>query len=631
MNAQPSSEHVDSASSGGASASSGSAIASNATSADALCRLAVSEHESGNTVAAENNYRLALAIEPGHIAANYLLGLLLFQAGQTREARGLLHHAAKHLKHDAKLFATLGGAYQSLEDYPSAVTHLNQSLELDPSDLDARLHRGICHYELESYREAIEDLSEVTKARPRDYDASLALANAHLEIGEFSKARAIAQSVIDACDQLGEQTLAMMCVGDSLFRDRQFNEAFFAYKGALEKAPDHAGLWFRLGMFHQKLEDFQSAIDSYRQCLKLEPENTAAMLNLGISHNAIGDVEASEQCYRSIITLNPQHHEAHWNLALVVLSQGRWQEGFELFEARWHIAQLKHQKRFDHLAPRLTPSDVKAQKNRPADQSNRLLIWAEQGLGDTIQFCRFAPYFHQAGFRTVLLVPASLRELCESLSQEIEVISTASPLDGNFDFQAPLLSLPYLTGDDFSLITPNKAYLSASTRKRSQWETRITPSKRPKVGLCFSGSPTHLNDHNRSLPAAILLSALPEGIDYYCLQKDIAEDDRVRLHESGMVQIFAKEFESFSDTAALCSQMQLVVSVDTSICHLAGALGVKTILLLPYLVDWRWGREADNTAWYGDMTLIRQHEKRSWASCIEPLRTMLESFVFNKK
>ena len=627
MNAQQSSKPVHSASSGNASASSDGASASSATSADALCRLAVSEHESGNTAAAQSNYRLALAIDPDHIAANYLLGLLLFQAGQMREALGLLHHASNHLKHDARLFATLGGAYQSLEDYPSAVTHLNQSLELDPSDLDARLHRGVCHYEMESYREAIEDLSEVTQARPHDYEATIALANAYLEIGEFSKAREIAQAVIDCSNQEGDQTAATMCVGDSLFRDDRFHEAFIAYQGALAKNPDHAGLWFRMAMFHQKLEDFKSAIDSYQQCLKFEHGNTAAILNLGISYNAVGDARASEKCYRSILQANHQHHEARWNLALLALSQRRWQEGFELFEARWHIAQLKHQKRFDHLAPRLTPADVKAQKNRPADQSNRLLIWAEQGLGDTIQFCRFAPYFHQAGFRTVLLVPTSLQELCASISQDIEVISTAFPLDGSFDFQAPLLSLPYLMGDEFSLPGLTHPYLKVPPYKHIQWQTVTSTSKRPKVGLCFSGSPTHLNDHHRSMPFAILLSALPKDIDYYCLQKDIAENDRLQLLESGTVLTFANKFESFSDTAALCSQMQLVVSVDTSICHLAGALGVKTILLLPFLVDWRWGRDAHHTPWYGDMTLIRQSEERSWKSCVGPLRKMLENLI----
>ena len=244
-----------------------------------------------------------------------------------------------------------------------------------------------------------------------------------------------------------------------------------------------------------------------------------------------------------------------------------------------------------------------------------ILLHAEQGLGDSIQFCRYAKLVKQRGAYVLLEVPTALLGLLDGL-EGIDVLIAKGQTLPAFDFHCPLLSLPLAFETDFTNIPCPTPYLAASASKCEAWTKRLGEKTKMRVGLVWSGSTTHKNDHNRSLTLKQLLPYLPDSCEYVSLQKEIRLEDKEFLDSSGILQ-YSEELEDFTDTAALCALMDLVISVDTSVAHLAGAMGKATWVLLPNAPDWRWLLDRDDSPWYPSVKLYRQGIDRQWLPVLE--------------
>jgi hypothetical protein len=242
-------------------------------------------------------------------------------------------------------------------------------------------------------------------------------------------------------------------------------------------------------------------------------------------------------------------------------------------------------------------------------------LHAEQGLGDTIQFCRYAKLVKALGARVVLEVPQALLRLLSGL-EGVDVLTEKGQALPAFDYHCPLLSLPLAFKTDMTNIPSPKPYLAASPQKCEEWARRLGVKGKPRVGLVWSGRTEHQNDHNRSLTLEQLLPILPVGCEYVSLQKEVREADKPVL-EGCDIRHYGEELKDFTDTAALCELMDLVISVDTSVAHLAGALGKSTWVLLPYAPDWRWLLDRDDSPWYESLKLYRQAEDSSWGPVLE--------------
>lgn len=361
------------------------------------------------------------------------------------------------------------------------------------------------------------------------------------------------------------------------------------------------------GVCYFSLDLFEDAINCYKKAIGLDPRYLEAHNNLGNALVRLFQHEEAFLCYDQALALDPAYVEAYWNKALALLQLGRFTEGWVLHESRW-----------------AKPSFQPIVRNFPQPiwdgsfsiAGKTLLLHAEQGLGDTLQFVRYVELAKALGARVVLEVQAPLVSLLDGFRAVDELVSQGETLPP-FEYHCPLMSLPLAFQTTLSSIPCVVPYLKPSLEKERFWAEKLPPTSQLRVGLVWSGDPRHQNDKHRSIPLADLMAALPQGCSYVSLQSEIRDSDSQALEVRDQLVHFGSELKDFSDTAALCAQMDVVVSVDTSVAHLSGALGKPTFLMLPYNPDWRWLLERADSPWYPTMQLYRQAQLGSWQSALE--------------
>lgn len=244
-----------------------------------------------------------------------------------------------------------------------------------------------------------------------------------------------------------------------------------------------------------------------------------------------------------------------------------------------------------------------------------ILLYMEQGLGDTLQFCRYVKMVADLGARVILEVHKALATLVSDLEGVSQLITRGTPLPA-FDYHCPLLSLPLAFKTTLATIPSSSRYLISDAAKVALWRTRLVGNSAPLIGLVWSGNPIHGNDRNRSIPLADLIRHLPDKFQYVSLQKDVRDMDRTTLETNSNVWKFTDDLDDFTDTAALCECLDLIVSVDTSVAHLCGALGKRTWILLPFSPDWRWLLDREDSPWYSHVKLYRQKSIGAWSEVL---------------
>ncbi len=370
----------------------------------------------------------------------------------------------------------------------------------------------------------------------------------------------------------------------------------------------------------KRLGRLEEALAGYANALRLKPDYPMAHTNRGTVLEALGRYEEALAAYDLALTLDPNYVDAQWNKAALCLLLGDFAQGLPLFESRWRVAAHGLRQR-----PFQQPLWL---GNEPLKRQT-LLIHAEQGLGDTIQFCRLALNAQAQGARVLLEVPNPLVEILSSLHPDIEVLAQGQPLPV-FDRHCPIASLPLAFRLEPHTIPAPVAYLQTPAKHRERWQHRLPPGDRLRVGLVWSGNPAHINDQHRSIPLATLLAALPANCDYFSLQREIRPADEETLHMHPGIKHWGLELTSFADTAALCERMDVIVSVDTSVAHLAGALGKPTWILIPSLPDWRWLLERDDSPWYPRVRLLRQKLRGQWDVPLQQLAQRLAQMTAPK-
>lgn len=423
--------------------------------------------------------------------------------------------------------------------------------------------------------------------------------------------------IICACSQRVEEAAAIFSdivllhpghaeahnnLGNALKELARFDEALASYDRALSLTRDYAEAHNNRGVVLQALGRHDESLASLDHALALKPDYAEAHNNRGNTLKALGRHDETLACYDRAIALKPDHADAHWNKSLAVLATGNWAEGWPLYEWRW--------RRTAAAAPRAS-----ANPHWRGDASiagKRVLLWGEQGLGDQLQFARFAPMVANLGASVILEVDGALVPLLEGLQGVDRVVARKTALpDGEFDYHCPLMSLPLAFGLTLETLPPSPAYVPAPGTSQDHW-TRLGAVRRRRVGIAWSGSRTHANDRNRSIPLATWRSLIDVPVDWISLQKDVRDADLATLDALPAVRHFGDRIEDFTDTAALCAQCDLVISVDTSVVHLAGAMGRPTWVLLPFAADWRWLLGRDDSPWYPSVRLYRQGHIGDW-------------------
>ena len=439
-----------------------------------------------------------------------------------------------------------------------------------------------------------------------------------------------------AAMQSGEHFIAEACFLEAVSINPSFAEAYsnlgflLSSRGALAFAeecyrlsiifdPMNAVTYLNMGVLLDKQKQFEAAELYYKEAIKLDGEYAAAWSNLGVLYAAMWRDDEAEQCYRTAIAMDNNYVTAKFNLSYLLLRQGRFTEGWLCLESRKWYQFLERQ-----------PLDVPRWKGESL-AGKRILICFEAGYGDVIQFCRYVIDLKKQGviFITLICHPP-LVKLLASLKGLDEIIAFDQDISKlKWDFWTPLLSIPYHLKTCIESIPAKTPYLHIPEEDVQKWRLPI-PKQGLKVGLVWKGNPLFENDAERSLPSLNILEPLWDvsGVSFVSLQKGVEVEELKNIHGGAVITSLGEHLNDFADTAAVIHHLDLVISVDTSVAHLAGALGKPCWVLLPhYKPDWRWLKDRTDSPWYPAMRLFRQASRGNWTDTIHDVREALKSLV----
>jgi len=404
--------------------------------------------------------------------------------------------------------------------------------------------------------------------------------------------------------------------GNALDLLRRRREALESYERALRVRPDHEHAMNGRANMLQAFGRLDEALAAYDAVLAIDPRYVHAWNGRGNTLMALNRHREAIDAYLAAQAIRPDHPDANFNEGLARLSLGDYGIGWRKHERRWQLPYWR---------PRLRGFARPAWLGDTDPRGRTLLLHAEQGFGDTLQFCRYVPLVAALGARVILEVQPALRGLLAQLPGVDRLLARGDPLPA-FDAHCPLLSLPLALGTTLETIPAPSPVLRPAPAAAAQWAQRLGPRTRLRVGVAWQGNTGHDNDRNRSIPFERFAALCDPAIEVVSLQQQVLERDRDALARSG-VPHFGDALRDFSDTAALVSQTDLVVAVDTSVAHLAAAMGRPTWVLLPWVADWRWLVDRTDSPWYPTVRLFRQSRPDDWASVLDEVRAALAALA----
>jgi tetratricopeptide (TPR) repeat protein len=397
----------------------------------------------------------------------------------------------------------------------------------------------------------------------------------------------------------------------------KYEEGLRDFKRAHARDPANAEICNQVGVFLRRLQREEEALSWFDRAIELRPDFQAAFRNKAFALAQIHRFDEAFAVYDRMKAVDPGDAETDFHASLLHLLIGNFEAGWAGREARSRVPGLQIA-RFEFPQPIWLGKDSIAGKT--------ILIHTDEGLGDSIQFARYVPMVAALGARVILVVEDAVVPLLSGLSGVSQCVPKSGGMLPAFDTYCPMSSLPLAFKTRLETIPSATPYLPAPAESRLQaWERRLGPHDRLRVGLVWSGNPKHKNDDNRSIPLRRLARVLDVDATFVSLQKDPRPGDKaILLEQSGILDLTA-HLTDFAETAALVSCLDLVITVDTSVAHLAGAQGSPTWLLLPYLPDWRWLLDRDDSPWYPSLRLFRQDETRDYASVLDRVREELRA------
>jgi tRNA-Thr(GGU) m(6)t(6)A37 methyltransferase TsaA len=616
----------------------------------ALFDAALQDHQAGRLAEAEQGYRQVLAALPSHSDTLHLLGVVAHQSGRDQLAVDMIGRAIAINANNAAYHSNLGAALFALGRPDDAVASYRRALALNPDYPEAYRNQGTALRRLDRREEALACFRAALERRP-DYLEALNDQGAVLaELGRldeasfcFRRAVALAPDYPDAHNNLGSMLSqlwrldeAAACfrralalhpdypeaqnnLGNVLKEQGRWDEAIECYRGALAVNPDYPEALNNLGSMLKQQGRLDEAVVCYRRALQLRPDFADPHNNLANALAAQLQFDEAIACYRRALALKPDFADAHNNLGMILLGRGDMAAGWEEYEWRWQTPQLRKARR-DFAQP---------QWRGEAASGRTLLIHAEQGFGDTLQFCRYAALAAARGLRVILEVQQPLVRLLRSLAGPELVVGRGDPLPA-FDLHCPMMSLPLAMGTSVASIPGDGPYLSADAVQAAQWRARLeaAPGGDRRVGLVWAGNPRRHSpevsavDRRRSIDPALLapLFQVP-GLRFFSLQKDGPPAPA----QFALTDVMA-EMSDFADTAALIANLDLVISVDTSVVHLAAALGKPVWMLDRFDPCWRWLSGRRDSPWYPTLRLYRQLRAGDWDSVVAEVARDLRGF-----
>jgi tetratricopeptide (TPR) repeat protein len=522
-----------------------------------------------------------------------------------------------------------------------------QILSIHPDNINALHFLGLTHYQDGNLDTALRYITKAVVLGPNYADAQNNLGNVLLDMGRTDDAVTCFRKAISLNPGLCN---AYINLGTIFQKQGNLDEAVNYYQRAAECDPVNAEIHFTLGLIHQQKGNIDTAIDCYKnavrhdadffpanhalgitlqnkgliadaipfhqKAIQLNPTIPELYYNLGVALQETGHFDNAIAQYRKAVELKPDYAESYLNISLIHLLTGNFKDGWREFEWRWK-SELFGNRIFSQ--PSWDGSDIRGRT---------ILVYAEQGLGDTIQFIRYVPLLARRGTKVIVECQKELTSLLKDVGGIDQIVERGDPLP-EFDVHCPLLSLPLLFNTTLENIPAEIPYISVDPTKVEKWRGKVEQvNAKLRIGLVWAGKPTYQKVRHRSFPLSLFAPlANLEGIALYSLQKGEASQ-QVKNPPDGLKIIdYTNEIADFSDTAAFIENLALIISVDTSVAHLAGAMGKPTWTLLPFIPDWRWLLNREDSPWYPTMRLFRQPKPGDRQAVIEKITEELRNTI----
>jgi tetratricopeptide (TPR) repeat protein len=621
-------------------------------SIDETLKLALQHHRAGRFSEAERLYWQILAAQPDHPDALRLLGIAVCQSARSeppgptkrrQEAEQFVRRAVALRPNIAECHFDLAGVLRESGQLSEAAASYQRAVELRPDFVEALSILAQTLKELGRLDEAIAAAGRAVALRPDLAEAHCNLGNLLNDAGQWDRAIASCRAAIqikpdlagafnnlgNAFNGLGDLEQAVAAyrraielspatasfhnnLGVSLRELKRPDEALACCRRAIQLQPNDPANYSNLGSILGSLNELDQAEEAYRQALRLQPDNPEAYCNLGHIFYFKGRWDDAQVVYRNVLASRPDDPQAHWSLALIHLSRGEFEQGWVHYEWRWRVKELRMRRRT--AAPQWDGGPL---------HGRTILLHNEQGFGDTIQFVRYLPEVARRGGKIILACQRELFSLLETMPQIHQCVPNDQPVPAH-DVCCPLLGLPGLFATRLDNIPADIPYLKADPARSARWRQRLAGDSRRKIGIVWAGRPAHPNDRNRSLsPQSLSPLAEISGVHFISLQTG----DAARQASAAPMPLtdWSGELKDFAETAALIDNLDLVICVDTAVAHLAGAMGKPVWVLLPFISDWRWMVDREDSPWYPTMRLFRQERIGDWQTPIARLKRELKS------
>jgi tetratricopeptide (TPR) repeat protein len=494
-------------------------------------------------------------------------------------------------------------------DLAQAQAIFEDLLRRHPNHFDCVRRLAMIAVETGRHADAVSLCCQALEINPSSAEAYIDMGSAMLGLGQTQAAL----ECLDTAIQLdGTTSQAHNNRGLALKALGRLHDAEACYRQAIALDAGSKEAWLNLGVVQRQLNHHDAALASYTQAIALQADYARAYVNRGLVLHDMGRLAEAIAQFDMALYIQPGMGEAYWNKALALLTLGDYRAAWPLYEWRW----------INHSAAPPSPDSTPPLWNGSAPLwGKRILVQCEQGLGDAIQFCRYLPLLADLGAEVIFEVYAPLVGLMQSLAGVAQVIPHKTLCDA-VDYRVLLMSLPMVFETTVTSIPVYERYLSAPPDASRKWSDRLGDRQRKRVGLVWRGSPNHQDDRKRSLALDQLLAHLPPGFDYVSLQYQPSVSEQATLAQHGVIDP-ATDMVDFSDTAAICAQLDLVISVDTSVAHLSGALGIPCWILVTHNADWRWLMGRSDCVWYPKTRIHRQFEAGNWDSALEAVASDL--------
>jgi tetratricopeptide (TPR) repeat protein len=536
--------------------------------------------------------------------------LLTYQLGQFEQARQFLSQALAIQPANAECHSNLGVVLLATGDAAASAAACRRALALQPNYAEARANLGNALAHLRQFDDAIDAYRRALALRPAFPEALNNLGNALRARGQAADATAAYRQAIALHPRYAE---AHFNVGTVLFDAGDITAAIDSFERALDLRPVYREALLYLATALDRAGRFEDMIETYRRAIAIRPDDAEALMFLGKALREAGRIDEAIPPLRRAIELHPDNADAHLNLAYALLADGQWPEGWREYE--WRQRLVADQPRSD--SPLWRGEEL---------AGRRILIHAEQGFGDVIQFSRYLPLVAARGGRVVFECYPELQRLVSQLPG-IERLVVEPEQTVAVDLQIPLLSLPMVFGTTPDTVSRDVPYLRADSELTSAWQARFArDDQRLKVGIVWAGSRTHRMDRERSIPPRELaVLADVRDVSWVSLQKrDASASGTERLPLE--LTDWTDQLHDFADTAALLANLDLLVTVDSAPAHLAGAMGKPVWVLLSTASDFRWMLGREDSPWYPSMRLLRQSRRGDWAELLARVAQQLKDF-----